>query len=110
MPCPHRIRRQLAMHICYISQEYPPETGWGGIGSYTYEMAHALARLGHRVSVVSRAVHEESVRTSEGVELHRVSPSPRWDSMPGLWRLNRIWPGFAWAAMRRIRKINREHA
>jgi len=98
------------MHICYISQEYPPETGWGGIGSYTYEMAHALARQGHRVTVISRAIHEESVRMSDGVEVHRVSPSPRWDSVPALWRLNRIWPGFAWAAMRRIRKINREHA
>ena len=104
MSCPYPI-----MHICYISQEYPPETGWGGIGSYTYEMAHALARLGHRVSVVSRAIHEESVHLSDGVEVHRVSPSPRWDSVPALWRFNRIWPGFAWAAMRRIRKISREH-
>src|SRR4029079_19835948 len=85
------------MHICYISQEYPPETGWGGSGSYTYEMAHALARRGHRVTVISRATHEESVRRSDGVEVHRVSPSPRWDNVPALWRLNRIWPGFAWA-------------
>ncbi len=36
----------MPLHICYISQEYPPETGWGGIGSYTYEMAHALAQAG----------------------------------------------------------------
>jgi glycosyltransferase involved in cell wall biosynthesis len=97
------------MHICYISQEYPPETGWGGIGSYTYEMAHALARSGHRVTVISRAVDEESISTNNGVEVHRVSASPRWDSVPALWRLNRIWPGFAWAAMLKIRSINRRH-
>jgi glycosyltransferase involved in cell wall biosynthesis len=96
------------VHICYISQEYPPETGWGGIGSYTYEMAHALAHSGHRVTVISRAVKQESITNEDGVEVHRVSPSPRWDSVPGLWRLNRVWPGFAWAAMLKVRKIHRE--
>ncbi len=96
------------LHICYISQEYPPETGWGGVGSYTYEMAHALAGDGHRVIVISRAINGESVTNNGGVELHRVSPSPTWDNIPIFWRLNRIWPGFAWAAMRRLRLIHRQ--
>jgi glycosyltransferase involved in cell wall biosynthesis len=99
-----------SLHICYISQEYPPETGWGGIGSYTYEMAHALAHAGHRVTVISRALNVESVMNDGGVEVHRVSPSPNWDVIPILWRLNRIWPGFAWAAMLRVRRIDRQHA
>jgi glycosyltransferase involved in cell wall biosynthesis len=72
-------------------------------------MAQALARSGHRVTVISRAVSEESFASSDGVEVHRVAPSPRWDSLPVLWRLNRIWPGFAWAAMLKIRSIHREH-
>jgi len=96
------------LHICYISQEYPPETGWGGIGSYTYEMAHALAHSGHRVTVISRALNGESVTNNGGVEVHRVSPSPGWDSIPVLWRLNRIWPGFAWAAMLKLRRLHRK--
>lgn len=41
------------MRICLMSREYPPETGWGGIGAYTYQMAHALSDLGHDVEVVS---------------------------------------------------------
>jgi glycogen(starch) synthase len=98
-----------ALHICYISQEYPPETGWGGIGSYTYEMAHALAGAGHRVTVISRAVDGESITNGDGIEVHRVSPTPKWDSVPIFWRLNRVWPGFAWAAMRKVRSINRKH-
>jgi glycosyltransferase involved in cell wall biosynthesis len=98
-----------SLHICYISQEYPPETGWGGIGSYTYEMAHALAGAGHRVTVISRAVNGERITNGDGVEVHRVSPSPVWDSVPVFWRMNRIWPGFAWAAMRKVRSINRKH-
>jgi glycosyltransferase involved in cell wall biosynthesis len=71
-------------------------------------MAHALTRAGHRVTVISRAVNEETVTDDGGVEVHRVSPSPRWDSVPAMWRLNRIWPGFAWAAMRKVRNINRQ--
>jgi glycosyltransferase involved in cell wall biosynthesis len=39
------------MRIALISYEYPPETGFGGIGTYTYYQAHALARLGHKVHV-----------------------------------------------------------
>src|SRR5207244_4050866 len=33
------------MRICLVSQEYPPETARGGIGSQTYNKAHALAAL-----------------------------------------------------------------
>lgn len=96
------------LHICYISQEYPPETGWGGIGSYTYEMAQAMARAGHRVTVISRALNGESVVNEGAVTVHRVRPGPRWESMPVLWRLNRIWPGFAWAAMLKVRRLHRQ--
>jgi glycosyltransferase involved in cell wall biosynthesis len=99
----------MSLHVCYISQEYPPETGWGGIGSYTYEMAHALANEGHRVTVISRAVDQESVVDDAGVVIHRVAPKPNWDPIPIAWRMNRIWPGFAWAAMRKLRQIHRSN-
>lgn len=95
------------LHVCFVSQEYPPETGWGGLGSYTYEMAHGLARAGHRVSVIARSADREQVSNDHGVIVHRVAPAPRWDRLRGLWRLNKIWPGFAWAAMLRLREIHR---
>jgi len=98
-----------SLHVCYISQEYPPETGWGGIGSYTYEMAHALSGDGHRVTVISRAVDRESSTNDQGVTIHRVLPKPDWGLFPLVWRMNRIWPGFAWAAMLKLRVINREN-
>jgi glycosyltransferase involved in cell wall biosynthesis len=41
------------MRICLISREYPPETGWGGIGTFTHHLAHGLTKLGHDVHVVS---------------------------------------------------------
>jgi glycogen synthase len=48
------------MRICLISREYPPETGWGGIGAYTYQHANSLAALGHDVEVVALARKESS--------------------------------------------------
>ncbi|MHB1426119.1 MAG: glycosyltransferase family 4 protein [Gemmataceae bacterium] len=94
------------LHICYISQEYPPETGWGGIGSYTYEMAHGLVKAGQRVTVISLAEGEESITNWGGVEVHRVRRGPEWERWRLLWRLNRFWPGFAWAAARRLKRIH----
>jgi glycosyltransferase involved in cell wall biosynthesis len=97
------------LHICYISQEFPPETGWGGIGAYTYEMGHGLVEQGHRVTIVSLAVNEEGISVDQGVEIHRIQPSPKWNDVRILWRLNRVWPGFAWAAMNRLKAIDRDH-
>jgi glycosyltransferase involved in cell wall biosynthesis len=50
------------VRLCLVSQEYPPETASGGIGSQTYLKAHGLAQLGHEVVVIS-ASHD--LRASE---------------------------------------------
>ena len=42
-----------ALRIVFVSREYPPETGGGGIGSYVEAMARALAARGHEVHVLS---------------------------------------------------------
>jgi glycosyltransferase involved in cell wall biosynthesis len=96
-----------SLHICFLSQEYPPDTGWGGIGSYTYDMAHALVEAGHRVTVIARAAGGEGIVRDDGIEVHRIHPAPGWDRMRIVWRMNRVWPGFAWAAMQRLREIHR---
>lgn len=44
------------MKICLVSQEYPPETAKGGIGTQAFLKAHGLAQMGHEVYVVSRSV------------------------------------------------------
>ncbi len=95
-----------ALHVCFLSQEYPPETGWGGIGAYTYEMAHGLARAGQQVTVISLAEGPETVTRQDGVEVHRVARRPNWARWKGLWWVNRIWPGFASAAARRLREVH----
>ena len=42
------------MRIALVSQEYPPETAKGGLGTQTYLKAHGLAARGHEVHVVSQ--------------------------------------------------------
>jgi glycogen(starch) synthase len=96
--------------ICFVSQEYPEETGWGGIGTYTYEMAHGLARLGHKVVVLTRALSEASYEVeANGVHVYRVLPSFKLDRLPILWRLNRVWRGYNAAVSLKLREIVNNH-
>ncbi len=69
------------MRICLVSQEYPPETAWGGVGTQTWVKARALARLGHEVHVLSRSADEGTDLRSEiqdGVLVHRMQ-APGFD-------------------------------
>src|SRR2546423_8965364 len=54
------------MRICLVSQEYPPETAHGGIGTQTYLKAHGLAALGHEVHVISRSDDEKTHLSDDG--------------------------------------------
>jgi glycosyltransferase involved in cell wall biosynthesis len=64
------------MRICLVSQEYPPETGGGGIGTQTYLKAKGLSARGHEVYVVSASC-DNKARTyrDKNVIVHRI-PEP----------------------------------
>ncbi len=51
------------MKIALVSQEYPPETARGGIGSQTYTKALGLAEFGHEIFVISRSTDSERHET-----------------------------------------------
>lgn len=81
------------MRICLLSKEYPPDTGWGGIGAYNYQIAHGLKEIGHDVEVISLAAKRvpgspDQPRTglilTEGIPVHRV---PWHDYMGDYWSL-----------------------
>jgi len=75
------------LRIGVVSEEYPSETGWGGIGTYTYNLARGLAASGHRVHVITRGWGAEGVEEAEGVLVHRVAvPNPSWRW--GTWWIN----------------------
>jgi len=62
------------MNVCLISREFPPETGWGGIATYNWELAHGLVELGHHVDVISICVRRQvgSRTIAENLRVHRV--------------------------------------
>jgi glycogen(starch) synthase len=60
------------LRILFLSREYPPETGGGGIGSYVETMAQTLADRGHEVHVLSCVERQKSSDILvRGVHLHR---------------------------------------
>lgn len=78
------------MRLCLVSLEYPPETGWGGIGTETYHKAQGLSERGREVHVVAGS-WERKVRTYRDgrVVIHRV-PIPEHgalgnDDSPARW-------------------------
>ena len=61
------------MKIALLSFEYPPETGFGGIGTYTWYQARALVKLGHQVHVLAGSLQPCALSTTvhDGVHVHR---------------------------------------
>lgn len=75
----------------YLSYQYPPHH-WGGIGTYTANMARAMASRGHDVHVLScHDLVEPSDEVEDGVVIHRRPLRPVWRqpawNHPTLWRL-----------------------
>lgn len=72
-----------ALKILLISSEFPPETGFGGIGTYVAELAPALAARGHAVTVLSRTLGTSDTDTRvDGVRVVRLfdrqAPAEIW--------------------------------
>jgi glycosyltransferase involved in cell wall biosynthesis len=85
------------MRIALLSYEFPPETGFGGIGTYTWYQARALVQLGHQVHVfagrLEPGISHEQV---DGIEVTRILD-------PGLWNPAVIGlrdEGLGWASNR----------
>lgn len=64
------------LKILLVSQEFPPETAFGGIGSQNHAKAHGLAAMGHEVHVLSHSVDDERRELRDGpVHVTRI-PGP----------------------------------
>lgn len=98
------------MKICLVSREYPPDTAWGGIGTYTDHLAHGLADAGHQVHVVAQGFHQNQEVADGSVTVHRIYHVPPVS--------NPIPPIKAWverlsysgAVNRRLQQLVKRHA
>ncbi|MEM7393699.1 MAG: glycosyltransferase family 4 protein [Verrucomicrobiota bacterium] len=105
------------MKIALLSYEYPPETGFGGIGTFTWIQARALVKLGHEVHVLAGSVEPSPLRIEEhdGVRVHRFHRDgllmwgARQLSRFGLWwTRNRMENALSMHSA--FKKLHREHA
>jgi glycosyltransferase involved in cell wall biosynthesis len=91
------------MKICLVSQEYPPETGGGGIGTQTYLKAHGLADRGHTVYVISSTYTGADHASQDGqVMVHRIQ-HPACET--GFSELSVHWVGYSWAVAKKIHEL-----
>ena len=104
------------MKIGLLSFEYPPETGFGGIGTYTWYQARGYAKLGHEVHVLAGATDPTELRSSEhdGVRVHRFRADGwlmrqfrRLEKREMWWTKNRLEN--ALSMKRGLRQLMREH-
>lgn len=104
------------MRIALLSYEYPPETGFGGIGSYTWHHARGLAALGHEVHVLAGARQPQpfSSRMEGPVHVHRHwagGPAMALAALPGRlgcwWTRQRLQN--AWSMARGLDTLRRRH-
>ena len=69
------------MRICLFSREFPPDTGWGGIGTFVHDLALGLKENGEEVEVISLSADgKESTIDYQGVKVHRVPPDDSLDT------------------------------
>jgi glycogen synthase len=93
------------LKICLVSQEYPPESARGGIGSQTWNKARTLTSLGHSVHVLSCAGHpgpDPRTELCDGITVHRIQP-------PGsefpVYNNPTYWVGYTWSVLRHLHRL-----
>ena len=103
------------MRICLVSQEYPPETGLGGIGTQTWNKARALTAAGHTVHVLSclaGGVEGQDLVSSraDDIHVHRVQPAGEEPGReftvfnPAVYSL-----GYSWKVARYLARLTQLH-
>jgi glycosyltransferase involved in cell wall biosynthesis len=99
------------VNICLVSQNYPPETARGGIGTQTWNKARALAGLGHSVHVLSAAAGpgpDLRAKIDGGVTTHRMR---RPGEEPGMeftiYYPQTYWLGYTWSVLRHLHRLMR---
>lgn len=90
-----------ALRICLVSREYADEIV-GGIGTYTRNMAYALAAEGHSVWVVSEGVKEAREYLDGQVQVIKIAP--RFLKTPFVQKYA-LGPVFSWEVARVLKRL-----
>src|SRR5262249_26897102 len=88
-PQPHARLPERPLSLCFVSADYPTTspTGVGGLGAHTSALAHAIAELGHDVSVLTQSEKGYDHHLDGSVNVHAIPVGSR-----RLWKLGRVLP------------------
>jgi glycosyltransferase involved in cell wall biosynthesis len=94
------------MRIAIVSQEYPPETARGGIGSQAYAKAQLLTEFGHEVHVISRSPSlRRTFRETDGIKITRI---PGYDVKMTVHTLTVDWLTYSSEVAATLDRIHKE--
>jgi glycosyltransferase involved in cell wall biosynthesis len=91
------------LNVCIVSREFPPDTAFGGIGTFSVDTALMLKQHGHRVTVLSQSLSHTHTFDYQGVTV---------------WKLKVPWPfgtyrflpalilGFNYVVLRKLRRLH----
>lgn len=60
------------MRVCFVHEEYPEETNFGGIATYQKVTAEELVKQGNEVYVICRGLEKDKNYVENGVNIHRI--------------------------------------
>jgi glycogen(starch) synthase len=96
-----------SLRVCYVSADYPTlsQDGSGGIGVHSYTLAHAVAELGHDVSVLAETTNVPGLQVDGRVRLHAIARGPRRQWKLGRW-VPVPWVRWSFAVHHALRRIH----
>jgi glycosyltransferase involved in cell wall biosynthesis len=62
----------IRMKIALISYGYPPDTPYGGIATYVYQVARMLNKRNHHVEVFTSSPYRYGTSIEDGIVVHRI--------------------------------------
>lgn len=60
------------LNICLVSREFPPDTAFGGIATYSLDTARILQSHGHRVTVFSQSLTHTHHIVIDGLPVYKI--------------------------------------
>jgi glycogen synthase len=93
------------LNVCIISREFPPDTAFGGIGTFSVDTALMLKARGHRVTVLSQSLSRTHTFDYHGVTVHKLKvpwPLDNYHFLPALIL------GFNYVVLRTLKRLHRE--
>jgi glycosyltransferase involved in cell wall biosynthesis len=91
------------LNVCIVSREFPPDTAFGGIGTFSLDTAVMLKEHGHKVTVLSQSLTATHTFDHYGVTVHKLKiPGPfgSYRSLPTLML------GFNYVVLRKLRSLH----